>query len=118
MKNRVLISFCVQILLGILFVFPVYSAEGFVVDESKRTLTEFFGSGEDSESTNRSKYSKNKISRDKKRVLSILKNFQNISIIPNTIRKADAISVFLLKYSRQIVDISFQRSIRSVVILC
>ena len=117
MKNRFLISLCVQLLLGIMFVFPVYSAEGFVVDESKKTLTEFFGSDDDSNSSKENKHKKSKISRDNKRIISVLKCFQNVTIIPNTICEADACSVFLLKYSQQIVDISFLKSIRSVVIL-
>ncbi|HLT23699.1 MAG TPA: hypothetical protein VK004_01110 [Ignavibacteria bacterium] len=119
MKNRLIISFFVHFLLGILFVFPVYSAQTFSHNKDVIEAVGFYG--EDDQDGDGVRKSKKKISPKKetyKKFFSLLKTTQNYFYITKFICEADICSEFSLKYSQQIVDISFLKSLRSVVMRC
>jgi hypothetical protein len=103
-------------MLGILFVFPVYSAENIEFNKITSDQVSFFGDDNDDDS-NAALKNGSLVSRHVK-ALNSLKKLGLYSFIPNWICESDSCSDFLLKYSQQIVDISFLKCIRSVVILC
>ena len=105
MKNRLLISTFIHLVMGIMFVFPM-NVDEVCASEISRNVTGFYG--QDTE--------RNTVKEFKSRNTILL---QNIFMIPTTIiRDADACSIFQLRSSRQIVDISHLNTIKSVVILC
>jgi hypothetical protein len=119
MRNRLLISTMVHFLLGILFVFPVYSAENHL--SSKKILTEigYYGNENDDDDDSDILLIKNgSYTKSHIKALSALKNLGLSSFLPIWICEPGTGSGFLLKYSQQIVDISFLKCIRSVVIRC
>ena len=117
MRNRLLISFLIHSLLGVMFVFPVTSAQSFTKNSEIIESLGFYG--KDGERGNRS---------PKKKVNPSFSDFGDhntpyndspfVYYITNLICEPDPTSEFSLKYSQQIVDISFLKSLRSVVMLC
>lgn len=108
MKNRLVISFFIHFLLGILFVFPVNSAESIEEFTFISESVSFFGKEKQAEP---SKASKNH------RFLSSIENPFNC-LLTDYICETEPCSEFSFKRSQQIVDISFLTSLRSIVILC
>ena len=116
MKNRLVISFCVHLLLGILFVFPIYSAEDFEFSGNSLENIGYFGkeSGNDLNTV----FYKNTSSSYRIKCLPAIKELGSVSFLPIKVCETDSCSDFLLRYSHQIVDISLLKCIRSVVMLC
>jgi hypothetical protein len=118
MKNNVIISLFINFLLGILFVFPVYSAQSFNTNKIGLEVIAFYGNDREDDEN---KSNKNKLNRSKdsySRYFQYLKSTTNYFYITNFICESDICAEFSLKYSQQIVDISFLRSLRSIVMLC
>lgn len=119
MRNRLLISTMVHFLLGILFVFPVYSAEDFE-HSNIRNIAGYYGSenDDDDDDSDKSRIKNGSYAKSHVKALSALKNMGLSSFLPRWFCEPDTGSEFSLKYSQQIVDISFLKCIRSVVIRC
>ena len=115
MRNRLLISTLVHFLLGILLAFPVYSAEEFEFNKTRNSVA-FYGS--ENEEDDDSEHSFDNNSHSGLKALTALKEMGISSFLPVWVCERNPGSEFLLKYSQQIVDISFLKCIRSVVIRC
>ena len=115
MRNRLLISTLVHFLLGILFVFPVYSAEDFEFNKVRNSIGYY---GSEAEDEDDSEQSIDNNSHSGVKALTALKELGISSFLPVWVCERDSGSKLLLKFSQQIVDISFLKCIRSVVIRC
>lgn len=118
MRNRLLISTLIYLIFGALFVLPVYSAESFEFNNSRHSIG-YYGSEQDEDDDYRHSVRRNRnYPKSSVNPLSVPEQLGLSSFLPIWICEGNPGSELLLKFSQQIVDISFLKCIRSVVIRC